>query len=431
MADSSQANLSLLVVRVVDTTFEALGAVAARTEAAVQRQELAAALHALRQRLLRVAAVLRWSPRASEAAEWRLACENAALRDAAFVHASQQLAGVHAACCAAAEPLSAVVGAVSALGGGVGAALPACITSMVPLPSTALPRVDAALRGALLKSPRPPGLRVARVAGGRATLRCEGLYEVDVTLSPARDGRGGFALLRLRLLPSPLAPSFEARLLHALNARCAASPSPLVTVHDICHPLAVTTGRERLVRTAKKLPLSVARPAPLPGGAPGVALHYWAGQRCVSVLCDPSSGMSVSHTPPLSSSEEPRGAAAAPNDAAVLLARAQRLAAMSATRACAAAVGADAVVPGGALVRLPRGASALVAVDPDRGRLTVHTATGAGMDRAVAARAQSTARAAQLAAAAGGADAQAALDAAAAAAVATLRCAASEENQKT
>uniref|UniRef100_A0A061QM80 Mediator of RNA polymerase II transcription subunit 14 n=1 Tax=Tetraselmis sp. GSL018 TaxID=582737 RepID=A0A061QM80_9CHLO len=88
-------------------------------------------------------------------------------------------------------PIYDIPTAYEVLTTGTFASMPACLEELkgVDLPSAeeqrkASRRMDMLLRCCLLDAQLPEGVRVARTQGGVTTLRCEGMYEVGLTLVP-------------------------------------------------------------------------------------------------------------------------------------------------------------------------------------------------------------------------------------------------------
>jgi hypothetical protein len=316
--------LRLLGVHVAEAGYRQLAALAEALPGRPEeerRRELMRALHVLRQRLLRLLVLVRWSPRAESTLQFYKVREALANRDATFHDVATRLVAVHHT--AAMEPLYDARVALRVLACGrlcsAERLLPASVEEMRPSPPPAPypARLDAAVRARLLRSPRPARMRVLRVAGGLATLGVPHEYEADLTPGPWRDdddgamagakaaaasaspgpssapaaapGRGGWRVVRVRLLvraadgpaASALGEPNNRLLCNELSERMSSSADPLGVVHFVLHELCVFTARNIAVKQAKTLVAGrwagAVRLSPLAGSPapPGFELHYW------------------------------------------------------------------------------------------------------------------------------------------------------------
>jgi hypothetical protein len=274
-----------------------------------RRRELMLMLHALRQRLLRLLVLVRWSPRAETALQFGRVREALASRDATFHDVANRLVAVHHT--TAMEPVYDARAALRVLAAGrlrnAECLLPSSVEEMRPAqpPAPESGRLDAALRMRLLRTPLPARLRVLRLDGGLATLGIPHEFEVDLTLGPFRDGAapgdaapeatpaapraGGWVAVHVRLLvraadATPgcaLSEPHERRLCWELTRRMSASADPLGVVLFVLQELCGCTARDIAVKQAKAVCAGrwagAVRLAALPGSPapPGFALHYW------------------------------------------------------------------------------------------------------------------------------------------------------------
>jgi mediator of RNA polymerase II transcription subunit 14 len=312
-------SLQLLGVQAAEDGYRQLAALAEGLPGRPEderRRELMRALHALRQRLLRLLVLVRWSPRAESTLQFYKVREALANRDATFHDVATRLVAVHHT--AAMEPVYDARTALRVLACerlcNAECLLPASVEELRPVqplaPNPA--RLDAAVRSRLLRSPRPARMRVLRVAGGLATLGVPQEYEADLTPGPWRDEdaataaaasadpgpsaapvaaprRGGWRVVRVRLLvraadgpaASALGEPNHRVLCAELSERMSASADPLGVVHFVLHELCVFTARNIAVKQAKALVAGrwagAVRLSPLAGSPapPGFELHYW------------------------------------------------------------------------------------------------------------------------------------------------------------
>ena len=246
-------------------------------------------LHALRQRVLRLLTLARWSPHSQTALQLLRVRDVLTQRDAAYHDAATRLMEAHYT--VVAEPLYNVplaLQVLSAQTAGGSALVPASVAELRPSPPVAQhpERLDAAVRVRLLRTTRPELLHVAHVSGGLATLRVAHEFEADVTVGPTRTegdastSLGGWVVVRVRLLvcdpeapaSSHLGPPQHRMLVWELNKRMAASTEPLCVLHTCMHDLSVTIARDIAGRQAKALAAgrwaNAIRLAPLPGVPP-------------------------------------------------------------------------------------------------------------------------------------------------------------------
>jgi hypothetical protein len=275
-----------------------------------RRRELLRTLHSMRQMLLRLLVLARWSPRADSALQFLKIREALAARDATFHDVATRLVAVHHT--VVTEPVSDVPAALRVLSAGLlGNAehlLPSSIEEMRPArpPAPDAARLDAAVRARLLRTPLPPRLSVLGFAGGLVTLGVAHEYEADLTLGPYRDPAaaaegaapepspadaprlGGWVLVRLRLLlraasasaATQLTESNQRQLCWQLTQRMSAAAEPLHVLHAVLQEFCAFTARDIAVKQAKALAASrwagAVRLSALPGSpSPGFALHYW------------------------------------------------------------------------------------------------------------------------------------------------------------
>ena len=304
------------------------------------RQRLALqTLHALRQRVLRLLALARWSPHSQTALQFLRVRDLLAQRDAAYHDAATRLMEAHYT--VAAEPLYNVPLALQVLSAemaGGCALVPAAVAELRPTPPmTQHPeRLDAAVRVRLLRATRPELLHVAHVSGGLATLRVTHEFEADVTVGPIRSEGdapallGGWVVVRVRLLVCDPDTPANSRLGHPqhrmlvweLNKRMASSAEPLCVLHACMHDLSVMIARDIAGRQAKALAAgrwaNAIRLAPLPGvpPPPGFGLHYWQQRLSLLVKLNEAGQLVCEHVPPL---DDSRAGDASASDAGVQL----------------------------------------------------------------------------------------------------------------
>ena len=276
-----------------------------------RRRELLRALHSLRQMLLCLLVLARWSPRADAALQFLKIREVLSARDATFHDVATRLVAVHHT--VVSEPVHDVPAALRVLSAGVlGNAehlLPSTIEEMRPArpPSPDAARLDVAVRARLLRTPLPARLSVLGFAGGLVTLAVAHEFEADLTLGPYRDPAaategaapdpapadaprlGGWVLVRVRLLvraasataATQLAESHQRHLCWQLTQRMSASAEPLHVLLAVLQEFCAFAARDIAVKQAKALAASrwagAVRLSALPGSptSPGFAVQYW------------------------------------------------------------------------------------------------------------------------------------------------------------
>lgn len=273
-----------------------------------RRRELLRALHSLRQMLLRLLVLARWSPRADSALQFLKIREVLAARDATFHDVATRLVAVHHT--VVSEPVHDVPAALRVLSahrlGNAEHLLPSSIEEMRPArpPAPDAARLDAAVRARLLRTPLPPRLSVLGFAGGLVTLGVAHEFEADLTLGPYQDPPaategaagdparlGGWVLVRLRLLvraassaaATQLPESHQRHLCWQLTQRMSATAEPLHVLLAVLQEFCAFAARELAVKQAKAIAASrwagAVRLSALPGApgatSPGFALHYW------------------------------------------------------------------------------------------------------------------------------------------------------------
>jgi mediator of RNA polymerase II transcription subunit 14 len=274
-----------------------------------RRRELLRTLHSLRQMLLRLLVLARWSPRADPAMQFLKIREVLSARDATFHDVATRLVAVHHT--VASEPIHDVPAALRVLSAGVlGNAehlLPSSVEELRPTrpPAPDVARLDAALRARLLRTPLPPRLNVLGFAGGLVTLAVAHEFEADLTLGPYSEAAaatdcaspdqaadvprlGGWALVRVRLcvcaasasVATQLAESHQRQLCWQLTQRMSGSAEPLHVLLAVLQEFCAFAARDIAVKQAKALAASrwagAVRLSALPGTpSPGFAIQYW------------------------------------------------------------------------------------------------------------------------------------------------------------
>ena len=274
-----------------------------------RRRELLRTLHSLRQMLLRLLVLARWSPRADPAMQFLKIREVLSARDATFHDVATRLVAVHHT--VASEPIHDVPAALRVLSAGVlGNAehlLPSSVEEMRPArpPAPDVARLDAALRARLLRTPLPPRLSVLGFAGGLVTLAVAHEFEADLTLGPFSEAAaatddaapdqaadaprlGGWALVRVRLhvrsasasVSTQLAESHQRQLCWQLTQRMSGSAEPLHVLLAVLQEFCAFAARDIAVKQAKALAASrwagAVRLSALPGTpSPGFVIQYW------------------------------------------------------------------------------------------------------------------------------------------------------------
>lgn len=333
MLGTETVPLGFLAIHTADESFAELSALVAElpNQPPEERQRTSLlALHTLRQRLLRLLALSRWSPEASTVLQLLRVRDVLTQRDAAYHDAATRLMEAHYS--AFAEPLHDVPMAlqvVSAANMGCEHLVPASVAELRPAaPSTQQPeRLEAAVRVKLMHASRPKLLKVAHVHAGLATLQVPHEFEADVTVGRTREEGepaatvGGWIVVRIRLLvreasandaTSRLGQPLQRMLAWELNKRMAASSEPLCLLCACLHELCVTVARDIVGRQAKALTAgrwaNAVRLSPLPGlpPPPGFALHYWQQRdgscRSVVVKLNSLAQLVCEHVPPLGDS---------------------------------------------------------------------------------------------------------------------------------
>jgi len=274
-----------------------------------RRRELLRTLHSMRQMLLRLLVLARWSPRADPAMQFLKIREVLSARDATFHDVATRLVAVHHT--VATEPIHDVPAALRVLSAGVlGNAehlLPSAVEELRPArpPAPDVARLDAALRARLLRTPLPPRLNVLGFAGGLVTLAVAHEFEADLTLGPYTEAAaatdsaapnqaadaprlGGWALVRVRLhvraasatAATQLAESHQRQLCWQLTQRMSGSTQPLHVLLAVLQEFCAFAARDIAVKQAKALAASrwagAVRLSALPGTpSPGFAIQYW------------------------------------------------------------------------------------------------------------------------------------------------------------